>query len=129
MTKTDRQADLCLEYYGALIRALRYVAYRCGYALAVHGTLRRDIDLIACPWRDNAVGAACLIEELRKTAEIIIGTARAKESDIKAGCHPEKKPLGRLGWAFYLTDEDNGPYLDISVMPKGMHTKSKARHE
>lgn len=115
--KPDTRADLCREYYGALINALRYVAERCGYALAVHGSLRRDIDLIAAPWRDGAISAEGLIKYLRKATEEIIGCARVRKAD--EGRQPEKKPCGRLGWSFYLTYDDNGPYLDISVMPKG----------
>lgn len=111
---------MCLEYYDVLIVALRHVARRCGFALAVHGSLVRDIDLIACPWRESAPEANYLIGELRKATEIIIGFARQREVDKN---QPEQKPCGRLAWSFYLTHDDNGPYLDISVMPKGEHQK------
>lgn len=107
--------DKTREYYDALITALRHVAYRCGYALAVHGSLRTDIDLLAAPWRDSAVSAEHLAEEIRLTAERIIGTARIREFDKL----PEHKPCGRMAWAFYLQPEGvEGPYIDLSVMPK-----------
>lgn len=112
--KPDRRAEMCLEYYKVLIPALRHVAERCGYAIGVHGSLKRDIDLIACPWRICPIDAGSLIDDLRKTTEVIIGFARVREVDKG---QPEKKPCGRLGWSFYLTHEDDGPYLDISVMP------------
>lgn len=97
-----------------LIPALRHVAYRCGYALAVHGSLKTDIDLIAVPWRETAVGQAYVAEEIRKTAEQIIGCAVVRKYDP----NPEKKPCGRLAWAFYLQPEDiEGPYIDLSVFP------------
>lgn len=102
------------EYYDALIAALRYRAYRCGYALAVHGSLKTDIDLIAVPWRDSAVDAAFLAEEMRTLAEQIVGTARTRPGDP----NPTKKPCGRLAWSFYLVpDGMEGPYIDLSVMP------------
>ncbi len=44
-------------YVKALLPALRYLAHGCGYALTTHGTMRRDIDLVAVPWRDGAVSA------------------------------------------------------------------------
>jgi len=95
--------------------ALRFVAYRCGYALAVHGSLKTDIDLIAAPWRDSCISAASLAEHIRACAEQIIGTARVREYDK----HPEEKPCGRLAWSFYLQPEGvEGPYIDLSVMPK-----------
>jgi hypothetical protein len=37
-----------------LLPALREVARRFGYALAVHGSLEWDIDLVAVPWCENA---------------------------------------------------------------------------
>ncbi len=58
-------AAMTREYYDVLIKALRHVAYRCGYALATHGSLGFDIDLIACPWRDSCIDADSLAEEIR----------------------------------------------------------------
>lgn len=121
--KPDLRAEQCQEYFTILIRALRYVAERCGYALGVHGSLRRDIDIIAAPWRDSAISAAGLIDYLRKATEAIVGCARVRKAD--EGHQPEKKPCGRLAWSFYLTYDDNGPYLDISVMPKGLDKPRK----
>lgn len=104
------------ECYRALIAALRHVARRCGYALAVHGSLKTDIDLIAVPWRDSCASAGYLAEEIRKTTEQIIGTARIRECDEK----PTVKPCGRLAWSFYLQPEGiEGPYIDLSVAAKG----------
>lgn len=119
--KIDERTEMCIEYYGVLIKALRHVAYRCGYALAVHGSLRRDIDLIACPWRDTAISAHVLIKYIQSATEEIIGFARIRKFDKDR--LPEKKPCGRLAWSIYLTHDDNGPYLDISVMPKGAEEK------
>lgn len=102
------------EFYRALIAALRYRARSCGYALAVHGSLRTDIDLIAVPWRDSAVSAEYLAEAIRKAAEQIIGIARCRTGDEQ----PTKKPCGRLAWSFYLQPEGmEGPYIDLSVIP------------
>jgi hypothetical protein len=93
--------------------ALRCVARRCGYALAVHGSLRTDIDLLAAPWRESAVDASYLAEEIRKTVEQIWG--RAERRDEK----PTEKPYGRLAWSFYLQPIGvAGPYIDLSIVPK-----------
>jgi hypothetical protein len=94
--------------------ALRFVAQRCGYALAVHGSLKTDIDLLAAPWRQTAVSADYLAEQIRLTAESIIGTAQTRAHDPS----PTKKPCGRRAWSFYLQpDGVEGPYIDLSVMP------------
>ncbi len=111
--KPDDRAEMCQEYYDVLIAALRHAAYRYGYALAVHGSLKRDIDLIACPWRDSACDAHSVAAEIKKVTEAIIGFARERECDP----NPSKMPCGRLAWSFYLTHEDTGPYIDLSVMP------------
>jgi hypothetical protein len=105
------------EYWAILEKPLRHVARRCGYALAVHGSLGYDIDLIAAPWRDSAVGPEHLIEEIRKAAEAIIGICNVRSQDR---AQPEKKPCGRLAWALYLVPDDPGflgPYLDLSIFP------------
>lgn len=103
------------EYYDILIKPLRKVAERYGYALAVHGSLGYDIDLIACPWRQSACDAESLAEAIRATAEAIIGIADDRKQK------PTKKPAGRLAWSFYLVPEDyRGPYIDLSVMPIGV---------
>lgn len=104
------------EVYEAIMPALRHVAHRCGYALAIHGSLKTDIDIIACPWRDSAIGAESLAEKLRLVIEIIIGIARVRDGDEK----PAYKPCGRLAWSFYTTPKEQehlGPYIDLSVMP------------
>lgn len=113
------------EFYDAMMPALRYVAQRCGYALAVHGSLKTDIDLLAAPWREHAVDATYLAEEIRLTAERIIGTACLRECDK---C-PEKKPCGRLAWSFYLQPEGvEGPYIDLSVMQSATAATENGRN-
>ena len=106
------------EKYEKLIVPLRDKAKELGYAIGVHGSLVRDIDLIACPWMKNAVPAPVLAEALRVVAEQVCGHAFMKpnESDefFRAGC-PGAKPHGRLVWSFHL---GGGPYIDLSVMPR-----------
>lgn len=101
--------------YRILIRAIRYRAERCGYAIAQHGSLKTDIDLVAIPWREGAIDAAYLAEQIRLTVEQIVGFAFSPSGDAE----PVRKPHGRLGWAFYLQPLDvPGPYIDLSVMPR-----------
>ncbi len=109
-------ADRTAEYVAVLLPALRMVARRCGYALAVHGSLKTDIDLIACPWRESCISPASLAEKLRATTEAVIGYAEVREGDKE----PTKKPCGRLAFSFYMQPMGcEGPYIDLSVMPQG----------
>ena len=93
--------------YLGLYPVLVEVAREHGYALAAHGTISRDLDLVAIPWID----AACQPNEL-------VG---ALGDRIKFTTHPfdgargpVTKPHGRLGWTIGL---DNGAFIDLSVMP------------
>lgn len=105
--------------YEKLIEPLRAKARELGYALAVHGALKRDIDLIACPWIADAVDARTLAEALLAVAaEHNSGLAflnpRKDDGYFWAGS-PGAKPHGRLCWTFHL---GGGPYIDLSVMPR-----------
>lgn len=53
-------------FYLTVLPGLVQVAREHGYALAVHGSLARDLDLIACPWTDDAAPAEYLVETLRE---------------------------------------------------------------
>lgn len=79
---------------------IRELAREVGYAIGEHGTKERDLDLIAAPWADEAVGNHALFEHIAKG----LG---AKIVEI------ERKPLGR----YAATLQMDGFYkpIDISV--------------
>jgi hypothetical protein len=105
-------ARLTQHYARILIPALREVARRHGYALAVHGSLRKDIDLIAVPWRENSTSQESVADAIREATEAIVGKVGCLEND------PKPMPCGRLAWAIYLGPITNEtPYIDLSVMP------------
>ena len=111
----------CIEAYDRIIGPVRVAARKLGYAVAVHGSLSRDIDLIAVPWTAEAASA-------REVAEAIMSAIKEVNNDIAIqawapgkgkeftldGC-PGVKPHGRLGWCWHL---GGGPYVDLSVMPR-----------
>lgn len=122
------------EKYDQLIGPLRDVARRLGYALAVHGTLKRDIDLIACPWTGDAVPAKTLAKAIQHKAREIVGHAEPCRAEARSS-NPKyfrdgltgfaakvgritAKPHGRKSWAFHLTPNQDGPYIDLAVMPR-----------
>ena len=104
--------------YVALMPMLKEIARLHGYALAAHGSMERDLDLIAIPWKEDALPEVELVEAIR----VSIGGHRPG-TDIKYKREtPEKKPHGRLAWSFYFDEKrariEEGPYIDISVMPR-----------
>lgn len=104
-------AETCRRAYRLTIDAIRDAAKAHGYAIGVHGSLSRDIDLIACPWTVDAAPAADLAEAVRAAAAGAIpgGNCWSMQGD------PKPKPHGRLCWSFHFAA---GGYLDLSVMPR-----------
>ncbi len=103
--------------YVALYPTLLQVAKRHGYALAVHGSLHRDFDLIAVPWIEEASDPLTLIKAIKRATRTVThneGTDRYFKD-----CAPTKKPHGRVGYSLHVTDKGMyGGYLDISIMPR-----------
>lgn len=101
----------------ALYPLLLQVAKRHGYALAVHGSLHRDFDLIAVPWVEEASDALALIRAIKKATRTV--TMHEDVERLVRDCKPTKKPHGRVGYSLHVTNFGMyAGYLDISVMPK-----------
>lgn len=123
-------------FYACLYPALCDRAREHGYALAIHGTVATDLDLIAVPWTTAAVEAETLMLALKAqlgafdyremlqhecdswaTTEQIdaMVTAEHKRIDEPRGPHDcALKPHGRKAWNLYL---QHGCKVDLSVMP------------
>ena len=93
---------------------MQEIARQSGYALAVHGSLARDIDLIAVPWVDEISEvedmheADFLIERFRHYLEKCFGSAcLTGETGIK--------PHGRQ--AYTIIVNGTNVWFDINVMP------------
>lgn len=107
--------------YFAIIPGLTEAAREVGYALAVHGSMARDLDLIAVPWTEAAESAEALILRL------LSATCHRGHLNPRSDTHDDKaqsngdvgaiKPHGRRSWSIHF---DNGLYLDVSVMPLAM---------
>ena len=83
------------------------IARKLGYALAIHGTVTADLDLIAVPWVDGAASAEALVEAMRAHLGACLDIA-----DCFGNQTP--KPHGRMAWNLYM---DFGAKVDLSVMP------------
>ena len=92
--------------YAHIYPLLVDVARECGYALGLHGSLRRDLDLIACPWTNEAISA----EELKDKILDSLNGVFVHEVG-KMGI----KPHGRVVYTIFL---DNHGFIDLSIMPK-----------
>lgn len=94
-------------YFFHVVPKLLPVAKRLGYAIALHGSFKRDLDVIAVPWTEDAVSAKELAEALRIEVHGWL---------MKEDPNPTVKPHGRLAWSIHT--EDGIGYIDLSVMPR-----------
>jgi hypothetical protein len=92
------------------LRRLREVARVHGYAIAVHGSAARDLDVVAVPWAPEACSALHLVERI---CEYMPMAERRVQGVAE---NPERKPWGRLAWALHGTPDHD--YLDLSVAPR-----------
>lgn len=95
----------CADNWNKYGRLIREVAFSMGYAIGQHGSMARDIDLIAVPWTESA----------RPGRELIDSIALMVRGFVRPDNGPTIKPHGRLAWSVHFYD---GTYLDISVMPR-----------
>lgn len=102
----EKKPTYAPAYMVGIYPGLAARARELGYALALHGSLQRDLDLIAVPWTDAAAEPDVLLRAL------------CAEFDVEPNHpwdRPEVKPHGRLGWSIPLWW---GAYLDLAVMPR-----------
>lgn len=99
-----------------IVQIVRPAARALGYAIAVHGSLERDLDLVAIPWTDEAEDPLDLVKAVQ--AEIT-----AQIGECYRSCDVDHKPHGRLAWWLHFQNAVstcNGayPFVDLSVMPR-----------
>lgn len=95
--------------YVCLFPILAEAAQSVGYALALHGSVARDLDVVAIPWIDSAVDAETLVAAITRACDgYRLESVCGRES-------PTRKPHGRLAWSILL---EGGVMIDLSVMPR-----------
>ena len=94
----------------AILPPIRLAARNQGYAVAVHGSLNRDIDLIAVPWTEGAQDADSLVNVICGALTGAVG------SGLKHGEWTEK-PHGRKARTLMVYVGENHMQIDLSVMP------------
>lgn len=105
----------------AIVKQIREVAREHGWAIGVHGSLVRDIDLIGIPWTNEASTPEVLVQAIVR----VTGYTR---HGVSVG-HP--RPGGRRSALLVHADAsfehtDKGawtpPAIDLSLMPSFVHT-------
>lgn len=90
-------------FYAAMWEDLRNAALNCGWALALHGSLANDMDIMAMPWTENACSSIEMALALKKCFD------NPKAIDLAITPMPNNRVVYTLSiWADF--------YLDINVI-------------
>lgn len=103
----------CERLLQDVLPVVREVAHDHGYAIAVHGSLADDIDLIAVPWADHARAADELAVAISGAVAGVVG--RCNIASKGGDCLYGEKPHGRRAYTMLLHPLS---YIDLSVMPR-----------
>ncbi|CAA2962497.1 Hypothetical predicted protein [Olea europaea subsp. europaea] len=96
----------------------RPAARTVGYAIGLHGSLERDVDLIAVPWTEDAADELAVVSAIQQAITDNLGQCyRSHPSQV------DEKPHGRRAWILYFqgaVETENGayPFVDLSVLPR-----------
>lgn len=119
MNEEKRRFVISPVCYTVLYQELVPVAKEHGYALAVHGSMTRDFDLVAVPWIDDASEPQDLVRALREKVHGIFHSTGWDELVTDENMLYRDKPHGRLTCPIHLTDHGcYGPYIDLSIIQK-----------
>lgn len=107
----DFRSLVCI--YAQLLPLIRDAAKGLGYAIAIHGTMARDLDILAVPWTDDAYPPEVLVEAIAKSVDgFVIGDVSNRGA---VSSEPTQQPHGRLSWNICW---GGNPFIDLSIMPR-----------
>lgn len=94
-----------------ILPPMRRTAKDVGYSITVHGSLNRDIDLVAVPWREHNVA----------DADRLVVLLSGAIASVTGRCNQERgwteKPHGRKAKILLAWCGENTANIDLSVMP------------
>lgn len=105
----NRQAITCNgrpAFYAAMYDDIRQCAIESGWAVALHGSLASDMDIMAMPWTETATSFERLIQKITKLFD---GNSLSELYSISYN----EKPHGRVVATIPIWEDF---YLDISTI-------------
>jgi len=120
MKDMDKSIHVKPSFYTYCFEELKIIAKRYGYNLVIHGSMNRDMDLIAIPWNVLFGTVDSMIEEFADYLHASIMPLTEKQKY----CFPH----GRYSYILEMRrsfpifgdkewEQDKQWYLDISVIP------------
>jgi hypothetical protein len=102
------------RHYAEILPVIREVARSCGYAIAVHGSMQRDLDIVAVPWVKGHLKPETLFLRFEKAICEHRFVGSLKELRRIAASDPREKHTN-VGRGFVLmTGADT--YIDLLVI-------------
>lgn len=95
--------------YARAYTVIRKLAWEEGYAIGLHGSFTRDLDLIAVPWADKACDPEHLVRRI--CAVEFLGLREHPKG-------PGDKPHGRRAWTLLFKEFSDPRFIDLSIMPR-----------
>jgi hypothetical protein len=92
--------------YGRVYTIARKLAWEEGYAIGLHGSFTRDLDMIAVPWAERACEPEHLIRR------IVDATGLKLRDGVGV------KPHGRRAWTLLFPAFGDPRFVDLSVVPR-----------
>jgi hypothetical protein len=93
--------------YARAFTKMRCTAWSHGYALMVHGTATRDLDVLAVPW----------VEKPSEPDRLFADVQSALKGDWQDSKHvPKAKPHGRRVWTLIATKFGDPRFIDFGVI-------------
>jgi hypothetical protein len=120
-----KNVDDMQRFYRARLPAIRAAAREHGFAVGVHGSERRDFDLIAVPWREGASDHGTLAKAIAVAA---CGISREGPYEWTP------KPVGRVAvsipicWTWRQGVTSDG-HIDLSIMPAHQHPPTSGERQ
>lgn len=98
MSDKDHDFGSLVCIYAQLLPKIREVGKKLGYAIAVHGSMYRDLDLLAVPWIETAAPIRDLVAMIAEEVQgYVIGEVKNYGS-IEQIDNPTMQPHGRRSW-------------------------------
>ena len=105
-----RSIEEMTEFYMSRLPAIRKAARDCGYAIGLHGSTKRDFDLMAMPW----------VEDCKDPNELAHAIAIAACGIThNRDYHWENKPLGRIATTICICWTDHSDNFDKNLFGFG----------
>lgn len=91
--------------YARIFTKARIIAWQEGYALAVHGSTTRDLDLLAVPWTENNCSPERLTQRIAGTCDLGLESPK-----------PSLMPHNRKTWTLIFKEFGDPRWIDLSVI-------------